>query len=364
MKEVSAVALQQSRINCDNAFLNFFKSTKGTIKGEKRGFPKGKSRKDSHQSYREVMPKKDALDFYHRKLTLPKIGEISLKERRLPEWLDENCILKSITVSKSASNKYYASILYELPTEFRVRVNHDNQVSLGLDFSPSEMYIDSEGKSGKDYGYVAQKQAAKKQLKKLQRRFAKKQIVKKVCEDGITRKVSSANREKARIKLVRLEEKIANRRSDWIEKETLRLVKSYKKVQVEDLNLKGISKFLRNAKNMNDTSWATFVSKLQDKGKIYGCKVIKIDRFYPSSQLCHNCNYQFKTLTLSAREWTCPNCGEHHTRDLNAALNIRDYVPLEEREFKPVESIETQELIATLVAECFKKQEEETGNYF
>ena len=115
-------------------------------------------------------------------------------------------------------------------------------------------------------------------------------------------------------------------------------MKSYDKVVVEDLNLKGISKFLRNAKNMNDTSWGTFVSKLKVKGKDYNCKVIKADRYFPSSQLCSKCGFQYKDLKLSEREWTCPKCGTNHIRDLNAAINLKNYVPLEERKFTPAES--------------------------
>ena len=118
----------------------------------------------------------------------------------------------------------------------------------------------------------------------------------------------------------------------------IRLVRSYNKVVVEDLNLIGISKFLRNAKNMNDTSWGIFVSRLQAKGKDYCCNIIKADRYFPSSQLCHICGWQHKNLQLSEREWTCECCETHHIRDVNAAINLKNYVPLEEREFTPVES--------------------------
>ena len=141
-----------------------------------------------------------------------------------------------------------------------------------------------------------------------------------------------------RVKLSRLEEHIANSRRDWIEKETLRLVKSYDKVVVEDLNLIGISKFLRNAKNMNDTSWGTFVSRLEQKGQDYNCEVIKADRYFPSSQLCSKCGFQYKNLKLSEREWTCECCGTHNIRDVNAAINLKNYVPLERRKLAPVES--------------------------
>lgn len=203
--------------------------------------------------------------------------------------------------------------------------------SLGMDFSPAEMYINSDGKSGKDFEYVAQKQAHHKQLKKLSRRLARKQK----C---------SMNRNKARIKLARLEEHIANSRKDWIEKESLRLVRSYGKVVVEDLNLKGISKFLRNAKNMNDTSWGMFVSRLQAKGEDYNCEVIKADRYFPSSKLCSKCGWKYEKLQLSERKWTCPKCGTNHIRDVNAAINLKNYVPLEERELTPVESDKVKSL--------------------
>lgn len=131
---------------------------------------------------------------------------------------------------------------------------------------------------------------------------------------------------------------------DWIEKESLRLVRSYDKVVVEDLNLKGISKFLRNAKNMNDTSWATFVSRLQAKGEDYNCKVIKADRYFPSSKLCSCRGWKYENLTLDIRKWTCPKCGTSHIRDVNAAINLKNYVPLEERELTPVESDKVKSL--------------------
>ena len=137
-----------------------------------------------------------------------------------------------------------------------------------------------------------------------------------------------------------MEEHIANCRRDWIEKETLRLVTNYDKVVVEDLNLIGISKFLSNAKNMTDTSWGMFVERLQAKGLDYNCSVIKADRFFPSSQLCSNGGYQYHELKLSERKWTCPSCGQIHIRDVNAAINLKNYVPKELRESMPVEDID------------------------
>ena len=339
MKKISSSALQQSRMDCDNAFVNFFKSKNGSRKG-KSGFPKFKSKKDNHQSYREPNINGNAqIHFEERFIKIAKVGKVSFKDRAFPKWWSQIQKLCSITVSKSCSGNYYVSILFEIsPCTYKVE---NRKEAIGLDFSPSEMYVSSESQTGKDFGYIAQKQAHSKKLRKLQRRLARKQFLK---DPNSPKKVRSKNREKARIKLARLEEHIANSRKDWIEKETLRLVKSYDKVVVEDLNLKGISKFLRNAKNMNDSSWGTFVSRLEQKGQDYNCEVIKADRYFPSSQLCSNCGFRYKNLKLSEREWTCCNCGTHHIRDVNAAINLKNYVPLEEREFTPVESSKVENL--------------------
>ena len=328
MKEVSSCALQQARMDCDQAFVNFFKSNNGSRKG-KSGFPKFKSKHNNHQSYREVMVDDSYLNFEERKVKLPKVGKVSFKDRKFPTWWERRTKLCSMTVEKSCSNQYFVAILFEV--QKAVHKIDNRKDSIGMDFSPAEMYINSDGKSGKDFGYVAQKQAHHKQLRKLSRRLAKKQK-------------GSNNRNKARIKLARLEEHIANSRKDWIEKEPLRLVRSYDKVVVEDLNLKGISKFLRNAKNMNDTSWATFVSRLQAKGEDYNCEVIKADRYFPSSKLCSCCGWKYENLTLDIRKWTCPKCGTSHIRDVNAAINLKNYVPMEGRELTPVESDKVKSL--------------------
>lgn len=328
MKEVSSCALQQARMDCDQAFVNFFKSNNGSRKG-KSGFPKFKSKHNNHQSYREVMVDDSYLNFEERKVKIPKVGKVSFKDRKFPIWWERRTKLCSMTVEKNCSNQYFVAILFEV--QKAVHKIDNRKDAIGMDFSPAEMYINSDGLSGKDFGYAAQKQAHHKQLKKLSKRLAKKQK-------------GSNNRNKARIKLARLEEHIANSRKDWIEKESLRLVRSYEKVVVEDLNLKGISKFLRNAKNMNDTSWATFVSRLQAKGEDYNCKVIKADRYFPSSKLCSCCGWKYENLTLDIRKWTCTKCGTSHIRDVNAAINLKNYVPMEGRELTPVESDKVKSL--------------------
>lgn len=210
--------------------------------------------------------------------------------------------------------------------------------AIGLDFTmkDSQFYTDSEGNTAKEkYGYVPQKQNNHKKLRRLQRKLMRRQ---KVQELNSPRKINSSNREKARIKLAKFEEKIANKRMNWIELESLRLVKNYNKVVVEDLNLAGMKKRTRNAKNIQDASWSTFVSKLEQKGKIYGCQVDKADRFFPSSQLCSSCGFKnIEVKDLKIRNWTCPSCGTQHNRDVNAAINLKNYIPTQHRESTTME---------------------------
>ena len=335
MKETSSTARHEACRHLEAAFLKFYNNLKKKIKvGKKKnhyGFPQFKNKKDNHKSYSDRILD---FNFFNKTIKIPKCGKIKFSHSDLPKWWKfKNKMCGGVTISKTASRRYYASILFELK-DFTYETKSRKE-AIGLDFSPSEMYVSSESQTGKDFGYVAQKQKYHKKLRKLQRRFARKQTFK---QENSPRKISSKNREKTRIKLARLEEHIANCRRDWIEKETLRLVTSYDKVVVENLNLKGISSFLRNAKNMNDTSWGMFVSRLQAKGKDYDCNVIKADRYFPSSQLCSNCGFQYKDLKLSERSWNCPKCGILHIRDVNAAINLKNYIPLERRELTPVES--------------------------
>ena len=331
-KECSDDCLNSTERNLQSAFNNFFKSLNKSRKG-KQGFPKFRSKKEHKDSYTECHVKKNAFDFHNRKINISKCAPIYFKHReKLPKWYSENCTLKSITISKNSCGEYWASLLFELPNfNANSKPINENQV-IGLDWSPSEFYIDSECHSGKDYGYEPQKQKHAKSLAKLQKRLARKTK-------------GSANYEKARIKVARLEKHIADSRRWWIENESLRLVKNYSTIGIEDLNLQGIAKFLRNAKNVTDCGYANFVTRLIQKGEEQGCSVIKVDRYYPSSQLCHCCGYQNHNLKLSDREWICPSCGEHHIRDYNASINLKNEairlsVPMRRGEFRSVEDVE------------------------
>lgn len=336
MKEVSDRALQSARQNCEAAFSNFFKSLKGKRKGRKVGYPQYKSKKENHQSYQEMAIHKDKhFDWNAKTIRIPKLGKVKFYEKSLPKWWKIVEEFGTCTISKTSSERYYISILCRLKKDWFEETYKNRKDSIGLDFSPSLCYVDSDNKTGKDFGYVPQKQINHKKLRKLQRQFARRKTIK---ETNSPRKINSKNREKARIKLAKFEEKIANKRRNWIELETKRLVAEYNKIVVEDLNLQGMSKFLCNAKNMVDTSWGSFVSKLEQKGRAYSCKVIKADRYFPSSKLCSNCGWMFKNLTLNVRKWTCPECGQIHIRDHNAAINLKNYIPTQHRESTPVDT--------------------------
>ena len=336
-KECSDDCLNSTERNLQSAFNNFIKSLNKSRKG-KMGFPKFRSKKQHKDSYTECHLKKNAFDFHNRKINISKCTPIYFKHRKkLPKWYNEEiCTLKSITISKNSCGEYWVSLLFELPNFYNQSKKIDENQAIGLDWSPSEFYIDSEGSSGKDYGYEPQKQKHHKQLMKLQRRLARK--IK-----------GSANYEKARIKLARLEKHIAYSRKWWIENESLMLAKNYSTIGIEDLNLQGIAKFLRNAKNINDCGYANFVNRLIQKGEEQGTSVIKVDRYFPSSQLCHVCGYQNHNLKLSDRTWICPSCGEHHLRDHNASINLKNEaikIRMRRAEFKPMESVEDIHLLA------------------
>ena len=329
-KECSDDCLNSTERNLQSAFNNFFKSLNKSRKG-KMGFPKFRAKKQHKDSYTECHVKKNAFDFHNRKINISKCTPIYFKHReKLPKWYSDKCELKSITVSKNSVGEYWASLLFELPNFNTNQKPISENQSIGLDWSPSEFYIDSECHSAKDYGYEPQKQKHHKQLAKLQKRLAKKTK-------------GSKNYEKARIKLAKLEKHIADSRRWWIENESLRLTKNYSTIGIEDLNLQGIAKFLRNAKNINDCGYANFVTRLIQKGEERGTSVIKVDRYFPSSQLCHCCGYQNHNLKLSDREWTCPSCGTFHIRDVNASINLKNEalnIRMRRAEFRSVEDVE------------------------
>ena len=354
LAEVSSQALCSATMFAETAYKNFFASVKGTRAGTQVGKPKFKSKKSHDFSYRECM--NIALLWNERKIKVPKLGLVKFrhsgnKKGKLDFFLKGSVELKSITIRKNPAGEYYAVLLFEREYCHKKKVYEGGESqAIGLDFSPADFYINSDGQSGKNYGYVAQKQANLKKLTKLQRNLMRKQI-------------GSNNREKARVKVAKFEHYIAECRNDWIEKETKRLVSTYQVIGIEDLNLKGMMKFSRNAKNYGDTSWGTFVNKLLWKSSLNenNCQVVKADRFFASSQICHCCGYKNPiTKDLSIRSWICPECGAEHIRDVNAAINLKENAIKQVRqgvsEFRSVEGVED---LATLALQIGASEETE-----
>ena len=295
LKEVDSLALANAQMNLQTAYNNFFRSPKV-------GFPKFKSKKSNRKSYTTNCVNGN-ISIENGHIKLPKIGLVKLKQHRM---IPSSYRLKSVTVSQTPSGKYYASILFE----------YENQVQdkelyhfLGLDFSMHELYKDSDGNEPAYPRYYRQ---AEKRLKREQRKLSHMQK-------------GSKNRDKQRRKVAILHEKVANQRKDFLHKQSKRIANSYDCVCIEDLDMKAMSQALHFGKSVSDNVWGMFVTFLQYKLEEMGKKLVKVDKFFASSQTCHVCGYKnIKTKNLSVRVWDCPECGTHHDRDVNAAINIKN----------------------------------------
>jgi len=298
LKEVDSISLQSALENLETAYQNFFRRVKN---GEKAGFPKFKSKHNNHRSYttKAVNGNIRLKDGY---IALPKIGAVKIKlHRQIPE----NHILKSVTVSKTPSGKYHASILFEYeqiiePVEIKTTV--------GLDFSMTELYVDSDGNEAHYPRYYRRKL---EKLKRMSRSLSKMQKF-------------SNNWYKQKRKVAILHEKITNQRKDFLHKESRKIANSYDLVGVEDLNMKAMSQAFNFGKSVADNSWGMFRTLLKYKLEEAGKYFVTIDKWFPSSKTCSKCGFKKDDLTLSIREWICPDCGAVHNRDHNAAINIKN----------------------------------------
>jgi len=304
MKEVDSTSLQQSRIDLTHAYTNFFRSLQNK-KGDS-GFPKfhKKGVKDSYRVMNNNYSIK--MDFENRKIRMPKMGWIKFRDDRV---FDQS-LISSVTISKSSTNKYYASVLcrFEISDIEKIKYS-DDLIVKGLDMSMDKFYIDNEGNYPE---YYKQYRINQKRLAYLQ-----KQVSKKVK--------GSANRKKAQLRVNKLYEKIANSRKDFVEKLSRKLVDENDIIVIESLNMKAMSQCLNLGKSVNDLAWGMFVNRLEQKIALTEKLLIKADRFFASSQTCHICGYRNKSLTLKDREWDCPVCGSHLMRDENAGENLKQY---------------------------------------
>ncbi len=296
LNEVDSTALQASIQNLETAYQNFFR---GLENGERVGFPKFKRKRGRRKSYKSKCNKGSIRVIDGKHIQLPKLGTVRCAvSKQLPGRII------SATVSQAPSGKYYVSIcctdveMEQLPSTGR---------AVGVDLGIHTLAVTSDG-----YSYPNNKRlyAEDRKLRRLARRLSR-------------RKKGSRNREKARIRLARLQEHIAAQRRDDIQKMTTDLIRRYDVICLEDLKVKGMMRNHHLARAVADASFSEIRRELEYKAEWYGGKVSVIGTFYPSSQLCPVCGYRnTRVKDLAVREWTCPVCGNHHDRDVNAAVNI------------------------------------------
>lgn len=288
LKEVDKFALQNSLKDLEQAYQKFFK--------EKTGFPKFKSKRNNRQSYRTNFTNNN-IEIKDNRIKLPKLGWIKFAKSREVEGR-----ILNVTVSKNPSGKYFISICFE------IEVNRLPQLtnSIGLDMGIENFAITSDGDKIENPKYYRKYE---QKLIKLQRALSRK-------------KIGSKNRDKARIKVAKLHEKIANTRLDFLHKLSTKLIRENQTIALESLKVKNMIRNRKHSKSIADASWSQFKTMLEYKAKWYGREIKYVDTYFASSKICSHCGYKNEKLTLDIREWTCENCGEYHDRDINAAKNI------------------------------------------
>lgn len=289
LSEVDSMALQQSLRDLDKAYKNFFRSP------GKVGFPKFKSKRAGRKSYRTNNV--TIVDDKHVKL--PKLGMVKARVSRGVEGR-----ILSATVKQVPSGKYFVVICC---TDVPNLVAADGDIAmLGIDAGVHDIATCSNGVRLENPKYLAK---SEKKLAREQRRLSRKQK-------------GSANRAKQRRKVACVHERIANQRKDALHKFTSRAVRESQAIAVESLNVRGMVKNRHLAKAVSDASMSEMIRQLEYKCAWRGRSFVKVGRWYPSSKTCSCCGHVMDAMPLCVREWTCPECGAHHARDLNAAVNI------------------------------------------
>ena len=299
LKEVDSLALANVQQNLRVAYNKFFKQGSGFPKFKKKGI------KDSYTTNNQ----KGTVSVTKNTVKLPKIGHINAK---FPDKI--NGLIKSATISRKPSGKYFVSLLVETI----VNELPKTQSNIGIDLGLTDFIVLSDGS----------KVANPKFLAKLQDKLARAQKVlakRRAAAKAEQRKLSeSRNYQKQKLKVAKVYEKITNKRADFLHKLSFNIIKNHDVIAIEDLNVKGMVKNRKLAKAISDSSWSAFTTMLAYKAEWYGKELVKIDRWFPSSKTCSNCDHLLTKaqLPLSVRTWNCPSCLQTNDRDINASINI------------------------------------------
>ena len=298
LKEVDSLALANVQQNLRAAYSKFFKGL---------GFPKFK-KKGQRDSY-TTNNQKGTVAITDSTVKLPKIGHIIAK---FPSKV--NGLIKSATISKTPSGKYYVSLLVETIATTLPKT-HSN---IGIDLGLTDFIVLSDGRKVANPTFLSKLQH---KLAREQKILAKRRAVAKADQ----RKLSdSRNYQKQKVKVAKVYEKITNIRKDFLHKLLFNLIKNHDVIAIEDLNVKGMVKNRKLSKAISDSSWSTFTTMLNYKAEWYGKALIKVDRWYPSSKTCSGCGHLLTKaeLPLQVRSWNCPSCLQSNDRDINASINI------------------------------------------
>ncbi|MDN3095790.1 IS200/IS605 family element RNA-guided endonuclease TnpB [Enterococcus faecalis] len=301
LKEIDSLALANAQLNLDKAYKNFFRD-------KSIGFPRFKSKKNPVQSYTTNNQNGTVALIDNKFIKVPKLKSlVRIKLHRQPKG-----IIKSATISRHSSGKYYVSLLCKEEVSELPKTNS----AIGIDLGIADFAILSDGQKIDNNKFTS---TMEKKLKREQRKLSRRGLLAK--KKGINL-FEAKNYQKQKRKVARLHEKVMNQRTDFLNKLSTEIIKNHDIICIENLSTKGMLRNQKLAKSISDVSWSSFVTKLQYKADWYGREIIKIDKWFPSSQICSECGHKDGKKSLDIREWTCPICHTHHDRDINASINI------------------------------------------
>lgn len=288
LKVVDSIALQQSLRDLDRGFVNFFK--------KRAAHPVFKNKHNRHQSYRTINQGEN-IRIVGRYIKLPKLGFVKIRQSM------EVGKINHVTIERTPTGKYFAV----LNTEFEPQPMENKGGCIGIDVGIKDFYSDSNGNAVQNPRYL---EKSMRKLIREQRKLSRKQK-------------GSNNRNKQRVKVALVHEKITNQRNDFLQKQSTMLICENQTICMEDLNVKGMLRNHKLAQHISSVSWSRFFDMLEYKATWYGNTIIRIPTMYPSSQTCSCCGYKNPLVkNLAVRNWECPKCHTKHDRDINASINI------------------------------------------